>query len=311
MWFTKSKRALGTFLALAFLSLNSYAQDDLLAELEQETKPETTYTFATFKGNKVVNLQTNEIPAKGVLEYNIMHRFGSFQDDYFYNFLGLTNAQVRLTLNYSPLSWLNLGLGHTGVQRTYDGFAKYKLVRQSKGKKSSPVSITGFSSVYYSAQRPTDDLPRNTSDRFSFVNELVIARKFNQNLSLQVVPTVVHFNVVERIKDNNTVLALGAAGRYKFTKMHAITFEYIYQFNPNEYLVNPITEEFDTYRNALSIGVDIETGGHVFQLFFTNSRGVAEPYVFAQTPGSWLEGDIHFGFNISRVFTIQKPKQAP
>lgn len=307
---TVNYKILAVFVLSFSLGQAAFSQSDLLAELEEETAPETVYTFATFKGNKVVNLQTNEIPSKGVLEYNIMHRFGSFNDDYFYNFLGLTNAQVRLTLNYSPLNWLNLGLGHTGFQRTYDGFVKYKLLRQSTGKINMPVSVTGFSSVYYSAQRFNDGLPRNTSDRFSFVNELVIARKFNQDLSLQVVPTSVHFNVVDSVKDNNTVFALGLAGRYKFTKMHAFTVEYIYQLNPNQFL-DPVSGELSNYQNALSIGVDIETGGHVFQLFFTNSRGVAEPYVVAQTPGSWANGDIHFGFNISRVFTIQRPKQAP
>jgi hypothetical protein len=307
---TASYRILAVFVLSLSLGQTALAQSDLLDELIEETTPETVYTFATFKANKVVNLQTNELPSKGVLEYNIMHRFGSFQDDYFYNFLGLTNAQVRLTLNYSPLNWLNLGLSHTGFQRTYDGFVKYKILRQSTGKINMPVSVTGFSSLYYSAQRFNDDLPRNTSDRFSFVNELVIARKFNQNLSLQVVPTSVHFNIVDSIKDNNTVFALGLAGRYKFTKMHAITVEYIYQANPNQFL-DPTTGELRNYQNALSVGVDIETGGHVFQLFFTNSRGVAEPYVVAQTPGSWADGDIHFGFNISRVFTIQRPKQAP
>lgn len=305
-----NKKSFGAALLLAglFFSFPLLSQEDLLAELEEETKPETEYAFATFKGTKVVNLQTNELPSQGVLQYTILHRFGAFNDDFFYNFLGLDNAQVRLTLDYSPSNWLNLGVGHTGFLKTYDAFAKYRIARQSKGAKNMPVSLTGFSSVYYSAQRYNDELPRNTSDRFSFVNELVIARKFSQDFSMQLVPTLVHFNLVETRENNNSIFALGLAGRYKFTAMHAFTVEYIHQFNPNQYL-NPISNELETYRNSLSLGFDIETGGHVFQLFVTNSRGVAEPYVFAQTTGSWLEGDLHFGFNISRVFTIQKPKE--
>ncbi len=311
MWNTRSRilqKGLWAFFFLASLGLQ--AQDDLLSELEEESKPATEYTFATFKGTKVVNLQTNEMPGKGVLQYNILHRFGAFNQDFLYNFLGLDNAQVRLTLEYSPTEWFNFGVGHTGVNKVYDGFVKYRLLRQSKGEKNMPVSVTGFSSLYYSALRFNDDLPRNTSDRFSFVHELVIARKFSQNFSLEAVPTLVHFNLVETRADNNTIFAMGLAGRYKFTPLHAITVEYVHQLNPNSYSV-PGSDDQNTYTNALSVGVDIETGGHVFQLFVTNAAGVAEPYVFARNQGSWADGDLHFGFNISRVFTLQKPKQAP
>lgn len=303
-----NKARLCCALVVSCFSLGLHAQDDLLAELELAAKPSTEYAFATFKGTKVVNLQSNELPGKGVLQYTILHRFGAFNNDFFYNFLGLDNAQVRLTLDYTPLTWLNVGLGHTGFLKTYDAYAKYRLFRQSKGTVNMPVSITGFSGIYYSAQRFNDALPRNTSDRFRYVNELVIARKFNQDLSLALVPTLVHSNVVETRDDNNTVLALGLAGRYKFTDMHALTLEYVYQLNPNGY-IDAVTNQRLLYNNSLSVGVDIETGGHVFQLFLTNSRGVAEPYVFAETTGSWLDGDIHFGFNISRVFTIQRPKE--
>jgi hypothetical protein len=296
------------FLLLLAFSLNLAAQDDLLAELEATSLPATDYAFATWKGTKVVNLQTNELPGKGVLQYTILHRFGSFSDNFLYNFLGLDNAQVRLTLDYSPTEWLNLGMGHTGFLKTNDTFVKYRLARQSKGEKNMPVSITGFSSVYYSNQRYSDGLDRPSSARFSFVNELIIARKFNSNISAQIVPTLVHFNLVETPGDNNTVFALGLAARYKITKMHAITIEYVPQFNANSYPAAVLSDDPNTFSNALSIGMDIETGGHVFQLFITNARGVAEPFVFAQNTGSWLEGDLHFGFNISRVFTLKKDK---
>lgn len=298
-------------LLILALSLNLSAQDDLLAELEATTLPKTEYAFATWKGTKVVNLQTNEMPGEGVLQYTILHRFGAFNQDFVYNFFGLNNAQVRLTLDYSPKEWLNVGLGHTGFRKTYDAFAKYRIFRQSKGEKNMPVSITGFSSIYYENQRYNDGIERNTNVRLSFVNELIIARKFTPNISAQIVPTLIHYNLVETPNDNNTVFALGLAARYKITKMHAITIEYVPQFNPNSYPLPAAPGEAvstENYSNALSIGIDIETGGHVFQLFVTNAQGVAEPYVFAQNRGSWLEGDLHFGFNISRVFTIKKKK---
>lgn len=297
------------FLLLALIPFLSYGQDDLLAELEGDTEEETTYTFATWKGTKVVNLQTNELPAAGVLQYTILHRFGSFSDEFFYNFIGLDNAQVRLTLDYSPVSWLNLGLGHTGFRKTYDAFAKYRLVRQSSGARNSPVSITGFSSMYYTAQRYdrfSEGFERTVPRRLSYVHELIIARKFSQSFSAQIVPTVIHSNLANRSVDNNTQFALGIAARYKLTHMHALTIEYVPVFNGNEFPDAEAASGFTAFNNALSIGMDIETGGHVFQLFLTNARGVAEPYAFTETPGSWLEGDIHFGFNISRVFTMRR-----
>ncbi|HAD96618.1 MAG TPA: hypothetical protein DCG19_04380, partial [Cryomorphaceae bacterium] len=294
-------------LLFSLFQFQAFAQNDLLGMLEDEQGPTTDYAFATFKGTKVVNLQSPELPGKGVLQYTILHRFGSFNDDYFYNFLGLDNAQVRLTLDYSIMDWLNVGVGHSAVNKVYEGFAKYRLMRQSKGARNFPFPITGFSGLYYSALRFPEDARYNESDRLNYVHELVVARKFNQDFSAEIVPTVTHFNLVDSADFSNDVFSIGLAARYKFTAMHALNIEYVYQLNPNSF-VNPEDGKLKSYPNALSIGVDIETGGHVFQLFLTNSRGVSEPYVFAQTPGSWLDGDIHFGFNISRVFTIKKPK---
>jgi hypothetical protein len=288
------------------------AQDDLLAELEAESKPETEYTFATFKGTRIVNLQSNELPGKGVLQYMILHRFGSFQNDFFHNFLGLHNAQVRLTLDYGVTDWLNVGIGQSSFNKMYDGFVKYRLLRQSTGKRNMPVSVTGFSSIFYTAQRYSDDFPRETSTRLSFVHELVVARKFSKRFSAEIVPTVVHYNLTERADQDNDVFAIGLGGRYKLTNMHAISVEYVHQLNPFQIQTGIDANGnavFGNSQNALSVGFDIETGGHVFQLFLTNSRGVSDPLVFTQTPGDWLAGDIHFGFNISRVFTIVRPKE--
>ncbi len=298
------KRSLltGFFLLFAF---SGFGQDDLLKMLEDEQGPQTEYTFATFKGTRIVNLQSNELTAKGEMQFLILHRFGSFNDDYFYNFFGLNVAEVRLTVDYSPLDWLNLGLGYaSATPRTYDGFVKYRLARQSKGKVNFPVSITGYSGLFYTAERfPDDGLPRNESERFNYVHQLVVARKFSPEFSMELVPALTHFNLVDRISDNNDIISIGMAARYKISPQHAISVEYVHPLNPNAF-TNLAEGTQENYRGALSLGFDIETGGHVFQLFFTNSRAVAEPFVFAQTPGSWMDGDIHFGFNISRMFNI-------
>ncbi len=293
-----------------FSALSLSAQDDLLAELEGEQEETIDYTIATFKGTKIFNLQSNEIPGKGVLQYMILHRFGSFQDDFFYNFLGLNNAEVRLQLDYSFTDWLNVGVAQASAfPRSFDGFVKYKILRQKSGAQNFPFSLTGYNNLNYRFERwPEDGLPRNESDRLSYTHSLILARKFSPDFSLELVPTVVHFNIVDSADDSNDLFALGVGGRYKLTQSLALSVEYIHQFNPYQRM-NTETNQMEDFKNVLSIGVDIETGGHVFQLFFTNSRGVADPYVIAQTPGSWADGDIHFGFNISRVFTIVRPKE--
>jgi len=282
-----------------------WAQDDLLGELEEIQTEQSSPVLATFKGARLINLQTNEMSGKGVLKYMFIHRFGAFNEDFWHNFMGLFNAQVRLSLDYSPTDWLNVGLGASSVQNVYDGFVKYKIARQTTGNQAFPLSITGFSSLYYTDQRFNDNLPRFQSDRLSYVHELILARKFSPDFSLQLVPTLIHYNMVENISDANDVFLLGIGGRYKVNPQHSITLEYVYQFNPLQF-EDLATGELNDYSNSLSVGYEIETGGHVFQLFITNASGVSEPLSLGQTVGKWSDGDLHFGFNISRVFTIKK-----
>lgn len=309
----KRNSFLSVLIALATLGVaeTTYAQDDLLDMLEEDKGEDTTYAFATFKGTRVINLQSPEMPGEGVLQYIFMHRFGSFSDDYFYNFLGMNVAEVALQLDYGITDRLNVGVAYGSASpRTYNGFVKFKLIRQSSGGRKMPITVTGYSSIFYNAERYTDTLPHNNSDRLSYVNQLVIARKFNKNFSMEIVPTHTHFNLVSKASESNDIFSLGVGLRHKITPQVAITAEYIHQFNPLETNLQSAALDIlpQENQNALSFGVDIETGGHVFQIFLTNSRGVSDPYVIAQTPGSWMNGDIHLGFNISRVFTIVRPK---
>lgn len=300
------KNKLSYLFAILFISSSIYAQDDLLESLEADEEPEIEYAFATFKGTKVVNLQSPEIPHKGVLQYVISHRFGSFNEDFLYNFAGLDNAQIRMSFDYSVLDWLNVGVSHASYRKMYDGFVKYRLARQSKGAKNFPITITGFSGMYYQSLRFTDNLPHEETERLRYVNQLVLARKFNSKFSAAITPTHVHNNIVDLESFDNSVFSVGLGARYKFTPMHALNVEYIHQLNP--YTFQDSDGVTQNMRNSLSIGFDIETGGHVFQLFLTNSPAISEPLVITDTQNSWLDGDIHFGFNISRVFTIKRPK---
>ncbi len=307
----RKSRLIGALLGAFFLNGSLSAQDDLLKMLEEERGPTTEYAFATFKGTRVINLHSPQLPGKGVLQYMFLHRFGAFNNEFFYNFLGMSNAEVRLQLDYSFTDWLNFGMGHgSAAPRTYDTYVKYRLLRQSKGARNFPVTVVGYSAFYYTYQK-TGDIPVNRTDRMSFVNELIIARKFTPKFSMELVPSHVHFNQVSTADESNDIFALGAAARMKVSKAVAISLEYIHQFNPLESRLELGTPEIFPQENKgiLSMGVDIETGGHVFQLFLTNSQHISDPYIITQTPGSWGSGDIHFGFNISRVFTIVRPKE--
>lgn len=307
----KSNLFKGLLAGLFALSLSqAHAQDDLLDMLEEESSETTEYAFATFKGTRAINLQSTELPSKGVLQYIFMHRFGSFSDDFLYNNLGMNTAEVALQLDYGVTEWLNLGFySGTAYPRTYTGFVKYRLFRQSKGAKTMPLSIVGYSSMNYNNERYEGET-FNNSDRLSFTNQLILARKFSQRFSLELVPTHVHFNIVSLESESNDIFSLGTAARFKLTNQLSLSAEYIYQLNPLETNITQLGDDisYQDNQNVLSVGVDIETGGHVFQIFLTNSRGVADPFTIAQTPGSWKNGDIHLGFNISRVFTIVRPK---
>jgi hypothetical protein len=279
--------------------------DDLLAMLDEATPETTNYSTATFKGTRVVNLQSNELPAKGVSQFMFLHRFGALNNDFWYNFMGLDQAQVRIALDYSIYDWLNVGLGRSSYNKTSDAFMKLRWARQSTGKDAFPISISSYHTTNLTMQRWTSDLPYLFSNRLSYSHQILLARKFNSRFSALLAPTLIHFNFVERNSDPNTILALGMAGRFKINNRIALTVEYTMHQGNNRYLFEG--EEL-RFQNVLTLGVDIETGGHVFQLHLTNARALNDPEWIGRTRGSWEDGAIFFGFNISRVFTIRKPE---
>lgn len=265
------------------------AQDDLLDALRQpDASEEPAYTMATFKGTRLINGHTIETRSKNVLDFIISHRFGTLNSGA-YHFFGLDEANVRIGLDYGISDRFNIGLGRSSFKKVYDGFVKYKLLRQG----TSPLSAVAFSSVAVETLRSQHDL--RFSNRLTYTWQLLLARKFSDRLSLQLMPTIVHRNLSMTETDDNDVWVLGAGGRYKLSKRLALNAEYYYQFN------QPLPQP---NHNSLSVGLDIETGGHVFQLHLTNSRAMQERGFITQTTGDFLKGDIHFGFNISRVFQL-------
>ncbi|HLO54015.1 MAG TPA: DUF5777 family beta-barrel protein [Saprospiraceae bacterium] len=272
-------------------------EDDLLSLLgEEET---IDYTNASFKTNRVINLHSLESTAKGVLDFKIGHRFGTLNGG-FYELFGLDNASIRLGFDYGLSDALTIGVGRSGFQKTYDGFIKYKFLRQSTGKRNMPLTVgVLLTSAIQTLKWADPDRDNFFSNRLYYTGQLIIGRKFNESFTLQLSPTLVHRNLVATNAEKNDVYALGTAARIKITKRLAVNAEYIYLL-PDQ-VAPGIT-------NSLSVGVDIETGGHVFQLHLTNSTSMIEKGFIAETTNSWSDGGIHFGFNVSRVFTVKRRK---
>lgn len=298
-------------LSLLFSGIYAVAHaqaDSLLDMLNTGTTSNKDYVSATFKATRIINGSSVENLGAGVLDFRISHRFGLLNEGA-QNFFGLDDATTRLGLDYGITKWLMIGLGHSTLNKEDDGFVKIKLLRQQKG--GMPVTVSYFGSIGVitgTAAVVDPTLPAGDtyyfSNRLSYTHQLLIARKFNNWLSLQLMPTIVHMNLVDSSQYSNNTIACGIGGRIKVSRRVAITGEYYYRFNNTDMLVGGLK----TY-NAFSIGVDIETGGHVFQLMLTNSQGQTERTFIGQTTDSWSNGGIHFGFNISRVFTIVKPKE--
>lgn len=274
----------------------SYGQD--LMDVFGEDEPATDFAYATFKTTRVVSGHSVENPANGVLLFMISHHFGKINSGA-YELFGLDQATIRLGLEYGINDFLSVGIGRSTYQKTYDGFLKAKVLRQSKGARNMPVTLTLFSAMdIYTLKWQDTERENYFSSRMAFVNQLLIARKFNEKLSLQLTPTFIHKNLVPAESDDNDTYAIGAGGRYKLTQRLSLNAEYFYV------LPGSVADNFE---NPLSIGIDIETGGHVFQLHFSNAQPMFERAFITETLGKWANGDIYFGFNISRVFTIKKP----
>ena len=292
-------RTLLLFLLLA--GTTSYAQNlnDLLAgESTQGPQP----VEALFKATRVINGHSVKQLKKGELDFRISHRFGLVNSGA-YEFFGLDQSNIHLSLEYGLLNRLMVGIGRGTFEKTVDAFARYNIANQQTGKGSFPLTISYLSTIEAIGLKWSDPSRTNYfSSRLSFTQQLLLARKFSK-VTLQVMPTFLHRNLVLTEVDQNDLFAMGVAGRYKLTNRLAINAEYYYVLRP---MVQRTTTKF---YNPLSIGFDIETGGHVFQIVLTNSQGMREGGFIGKTTGSWLKKDIHLGFNISRVFSLDSKKK--
>jgi len=281
-----------------------YAYDgigqDLDSLLQGYMEEKTEYTSATFKATRILNGHSIERMTEGQMDFRISHRFGRINSGA-YEFFGLDQAHIHISLEYGITDWLMVGVGRGTFEKTVDGFAKLSLFRQSTGVKEMPVSISYMTGIYMNGLKWSDtDRDNYFYQRLSFAHQLIIARKFSPAFSLQLTPSYLHQNLVETVADPNDIFGLGVGGRLKLSKRISFNAEYYYLFKPdNETLSQEIY-------NPLSLGIDIETGGHVFQVILTNSVGMRENAFLGHTTGKWQNGDIHLGFNVSRVFQLKK-----
>lgn len=287
---------------LLIVAAGASAQNDTsLLDLLGDEKPETTKVTNAFKSPRVINGHSMEMLGEGVLDFRILHRFGKISRG-FYDMFGLDQASMRIGFDYGVTPNLTVGFGRTTFLKELDAFAKYRLLWQSEGAKNIPVSVIWVSGITMNGLKnpiAEPEVPVTLSRRLAYYHELIIGRKFTDRFTMQLSPVLVHNNIVGNRLTPNDLFALGVGTRLKVSQRIALVLDYYHAFNrfPNVLSYDP-----------LSIGVDIETGGHVFQLHFSNAAGMNERAFLTDDNGNWLKGDIQFGFNLSRVFQLKKRK---
>ncbi len=277
-------------------SSSAFAQSDLLSLVDKKDKNKKEHISNAFKSARVINGQSMEFIGKGVLDVRILHRFGLLNSG-FNNLYGLDQASMRFGFGYGLSKNLTVGIGRSNVGKEWDGFLKFRPIWQSTGGSwPSPVSVVLVTGSTISTMPWTDPTRKNFfTSRMAFYNEIIIGRKFNDIFTLQIAPIFIHRNMVPLATDQNDAYACTVGTRFKLSKHTAFVAEYTY-------IVKGVDKT--VYKNPLSIGFDIETGGHVFQLHFTNATGMNEKAFITGTTNSWAKGEISFGFNLSRVFTV-------
>ena len=268
-------------------TLYSRAQDDLLMELDS-TQVADTYATATFKGLQIVTLQTTKMPAKKEFYFVVSHRFGTVKDG-ISEFFGLDMATTKIGGVYGITDGLAVSVSRHTMLKVYEAGIKYRLARQSD---NFPVDIVGYNTIDVNTFLEEEEYPNiEFADRLTYISQVLISRKLSDKVSLELVPSYIHRNLYEPLIENDSQFSLGVGGRVKLSKRLALNLEYAYNFDMPDF-----------YSQPLSVGLDIETGGHIFQLLFSNSQSMTEAGYLTHAAGDWGDGDFFFGFNLYRVF---------
>lgn len=311
-------KKLYTLIFLCLLSVSVYPQQEKdtssydITALLNEDQPSKQKVSATFKTTRIINMQSNETVHKRTLDFRVAHRFGAVGEKSggsSHNFYGFDNStDIRIAFEYGVSDALTIGLSRSKREENLEGLLKYRLLQQTTDNKI-PFAVTLFGSLAYT---PKDDATgafkkpdesnaavKQQLRRITYVAQAIIARKFSSNLSIEVVPTLIHRNFVINPLDDNTVFALAGAGRFKFTRSMAFVVDYVYNFSDLRKINND-----NGFYNPLGAGIEIETGGHVFSIMWTNAAGIIESEFIPYTTESWTKGGFRFSFNISRNFRL-------
>jgi hypothetical protein len=291
------KKTVLSALLFTLLSFSMHGQN-LDSLLNAETVVEPDYSTATFKASRIINGHSVEQVKQNNLDFRIHHRFGTVNSGA-QNFWGLDQANMYLSLEYGITDWMMLGVGRTNYQKSFNVFSKFKLLRQSSGVKNMPVTLSFYTSAdMFTLTKQNVNQNFTNNSRLSYVNQFLIARKFSQSFSLQLMPTYIHQNLVVETTDKNDIFGIGIGSRLKLSKRTSFNVEYYYA---NRSTIAEVNNKF----NSLSIGFDLETGGHVFQLMLTNNATMIERSFIGGQSGLWNKGDLMLGFNVSRVFSFE------
>ncbi len=273
-----------------FSPLLIYSQDDLLGEIDIDSTV-TEYSIAAFKGLKIVNFESTKLVADKEFTLVVSHRFGSVKNG-IDTFFGIDDAVTRLNFIYGITDGINIGVSRSSFQKIYEASVKYRLLRQEEN--GFPFTIVGFNALLINTALDKGNLPLiKFKHRLGYTAQLLISRKINSNFSAELAPTFFHDNYVMVDAQDNSQFALGMGGRYKLGKRWSINADYGWHLN---------RANNSPFKNPLSIGFDLETGGHVFQMHFTNAQAMNTNGFLGQGSGNWSDGDFYFGFNLSRVF---------
>jgi Membrane bound beta barrel domain (DUF5777) len=275
------------------------AQDTDLLKMVGDEKAQKEFVKNAFKSSRVINSHSMEFLRPGTMDFRILHRFGQLDQGY-KNFFGLDQATMRLGFDFGILNNLMAGVGRSTYKKELDAYFKYAPFMQSTGPHAFPFTFALVGGITMNGLEWADTTRKNYfSSRLSYYFQGIIGRKISEGFTLQFMPTLVHKNLVPNADDSNDIYSMGVGGRLKLSKRIAFTWDYYYVFNP-------LSDNI--YHNPLSVGIDIETGGHVFQLHLSNAIGMNEKAFLTETTGDWSQGEIRFGFNLSRIFQLKHKK---
>lgn len=298
-------RKIRTLLLLAFMLFivpAVYAQNDLLDFLADSVEDTNQEVFATFKTTRIVNGHSIETVKKRGLDFRVTHHFGDVAGNGggVHTLYGMDLASdIRIAFEYGVNDRFTIGVGRSKIGEMIDGYLKYRLLAQTQDNRI-PVSTTLLLNSGLTPQKDVIGEYNNPAHRVSYTYQVLIARKFNQKFSFQLMPTFLHRNYLSDATDQHDLFSIGVGGRLKLTQRFALLADYFYTFSE-------LRQKSDSgFYAPLGIGIEIETGGHVFHMFFTNNAGIVENVFIPNTTSSWLKGEFKFGFNISRTFTIGK-----